>query len=295
MIVYWAPGEGLGHLTRAAAVIHTIEPAGPIAIYGSAPASPQWLPLAPGAAYHALPEQPDAWRAIAESLATDNGDIWLDTFPAGLHGEWTGLDACYTLVARRLAWGRYLQRVHTTPPRPHHCLRLEPLETGQMQWLGDGCVEDLPLIDPPVPEVPRLLPDSAANWLILHSGPAAEVAQLAAHARQLATLAGVSPVFWLATESDISDPGLRAFAQRPVWPCLAQFDHVVCAAGFNTVRQVVAAGVPHTFLPLERSLDDQFFRARWARMARDPACDLRARCSPAWPVGSSSRAWPIRK
>jgi hypothetical protein len=62
-------------------------------------------------------------------------------------------------------------------------------------------------------------------------------------------------------------PGERAkrLEAYPLSRYLRAFDFAISAAGYNSFHELIAFGVPAIFLPLERPLDDQHARARFAQ------------------------------
>jgi len=101
-------------------------------------------------------------------------------------------------------------------------------------------------------------------WLVVHSGPADEIAELLAYARDLRRLENrndpivvVSPIS--PGEIDLGDalhvdvyPATRLFARAA---------RIVSACGFNVMRQTFEHRDRHGYLPLPRRFDDQFARA----------------------------------
>lgn len=80
-----------------------------------------------------------------------------------------------------------------------------------------------------------------------------------------------------------SRPGLTVLAGRyPVLDVLAAFDGAIAAAGYNTVHELLFAGIPSTLIPFPRQLDDQERRAR--ELAAAGACLL---CEPLSEAGVS--------
>jgi UDP:flavonoid glycosyltransferase YjiC (YdhE family) len=81
--------------------------------------------------------------------------------------------------------------------------------------------------------------------------------------------------------------GLKAMKRVDYYPmaeCLTAFDGAVSAAGYNSVMELLHHGVPSLFIPLERQVDDQAARCRWASdagaalMLSEPTlADLRAK------------------
>jgi hypothetical protein len=130
----------------------------------------------------------------------------------------------------------------------------------QAEWLAAHSdeVAALELVDPPAP-APAVDVDVDGAWLVVHSGPADEVAELVAYAQATAAAEGSDPRIVV-----VGPGGLDVL---PAWPLFARASRLVTAAGANAVRQatVHAPAVPHLVLPLPRRWDDQPARARHRR------------------------------
>jgi hypothetical protein len=286
VIVCYARGGGLGHLTRVRAYLHTVHPGAPATIR-------------------------TGWPADLAELEPE--EIVLDAFPAGLDGEVgaalvpAGVRVVH--LARLLRWDAYRPLIPADPVRFDRTWLVEPVTEPHLAYLRSvsATVAPLKLCDPaagplepsaspvgplklsgsPVvqpkfsapPAGPLKLSGSAAmappgglaavsgDWLIVHAGPADEVMELVAYARETAALEGAAPRFVLV--SPTAPPGLPAdvahLDARPAWPLFAGAARIVSAAGFNTVRQAAPYREKHRMLPFPRRYDDQFARAVAAR------------------------------
>lgn len=68
------------------------------------------------------------------------------------------------------------------------------------------------------------------------------------------------------SESETEDSRLRVVSAYPIARCFRAFDFAVAAAGYNTVQESIALGLPTIFVPNERTVtDDQVRRARTAQ------------------------------
>ncbi|MEU7746064.1 hypothetical protein [Nonomuraea sp. NPDC049158] len=258
MIVCYARGGGLGHLTRVRAYLHTVHP---------------------GAAATIRTEWP---RDPAELARAD--EIVVDAFPAGLDGE---IEAAVPRgprvvhLARLLRWDAYRPLIPARPLRFHRTWLAEPVSDPHLAYLESVSDEVVPLalFDPPAP--PATAPGdrltapgdrltASGDWLIVHSGPPGEILELVAYARESAVLEGLSPRLVLV--SPAAPPGLPAGvahrAVRPAWPLFATAGRIVSAAGFNVVRQAAPYRHKHRMVPFPRRFDDQFSRAARARRER---------------------------
>jgi hypothetical protein len=173
----------------------------------------------------------DAFRAWLKPLLRDAGEILVDTFPGGILGELCGLTLPRaTLIARRLRWDVYEQRLDG--PLPHYDVtyEVEPLGVGEPLELPQSPI-GVPLTDEP-------------HWVVVHAGPQHEVDALIEHAREA--------------------PKLIVADIYPVAPHLAHAERVITAGGFNAVHENARWRERHTIVPFPRALDDQFARAQWA-------------------------------
>jgi len=255
MIVCYARGGGLGHLTRVGAYLHTVHP---------------------GAAATIL----TAWPGDPAVLAQAD-EIVVDAFPAGLDGE---LDAAgvppgtrVVHLARLLRWDAYRPLIPDRTLRFAHTWLAEPVSGPHLAYLRtvSDRIAPLSLRDPPGPP-PMTAPwnppsvTAAGDWLIVHSGPPEEILELVAYARESAALEGLSPRLVLV--SPAAPPGLPAevahLSVYPAWPLFATAGRIVSAAGFNVVRQAAPYRHKHRMVPFPRRFDDQFTRAARGRRER---------------------------
>ena len=286
MIVVYADGGGLGHLTRVQSLRHTLGFDEPITVLTSSVHADDDRVVA-GLRTVAITIRRDdlaarrSWlqRTLAE---LEPSLIVVDAFPAGLGGE---IDATtvpgpvpLVHVARLLRWPAYRRVLPRDPVRFDRSYVLEPLHADHQRHLVErsGEVVDLDLADPPPGESAADLsawPEGASSsdrprWLIAHTGPASEVAELVAYARDQAEAESVAPILVVASPlgaAPPSAPDLVLVDRYPVWPLFASADRIVTAAGFNVMRQLADHRDRHRFMAMPRRYDDQPERARRAR------------------------------
>lgn len=301
MIVVHAPGNGLGHLTRVVAAHHTLGWTGPVVVLSSSsrasaavlPPGMEVCPIPPAAA--AAREPLRAW--LADRLTRlEPDEMWIDALPAGMWGEVDQPlldvmgDRPVHHLARLVRWPAY-ERANLAPRRPPHfasTLLTEALPAPQETWLRahSTVVRTVELADPPAvvpPDAPPALQERSA-WLVVHAGADVEVLELVGHALDHREATGTTRTHQLVLCTPQPTRRLRdqlpdevaVVDVVPVWPLLPLAHRVVAAAGFNTVRQVLAAGVEHHLVPIPRRWDDQFTRARRARETPFRTFPLRA-------------------
>ncbi|TDC70312.1 hypothetical protein E1200_05775 [Actinomadura sp. GC306] len=257
MILCYASGDGLGHLTRLRSVLHTLGMDGPVTVVTGSP-------------FAGDPRVTGDWRVVRSAGAADLApdEVIVDAFPAGLKGELIRGDGILpgtrvTHLARLLRWDAYAPLLPADPPRYDRTFVLEPLAPAHEAYLRTVSAEIVPLTltDPPSEPV------DVDGWLIVHSGPEAETLELVAYARDMASVEGVRPPMTLVSPQKPGGlpPQVAYLDVYPAWRPGPNVGRIVTAAGFNAVRQFAPWRDIHRMLPFPRSLDDQFTRAARAR------------------------------
>ncbi|WP_436531380.1 hypothetical protein [Actinoplanes sp. HUAS TT8] len=255
MIVCYAQGGGLGHLTRIRAYLHTVHGDTPSVVVTDSPFGADPRVLGP---HHSFSGSlPAALREFRPET------LVVDAFPAGVNGELSGLALPSSIrtvhLARLLRWEDYRPLMGTT--RFDETWTLEELSDGHRAHLSEisGSVAPLELVDPPAEAG-----GAHGAWLIPHTGPPAEIEELIAYARECATLENRHPRLLVAAPHR-PPVGVDNVDVYPVWPLFAEAERVISAAGFNVVRQMLPWRAKHRMLPFPRRWDDQFTRAARAR------------------------------
>ncbi|GAA2692566.1 hypothetical protein [Actinoplanes palleronii] len=277
MIVCYAQGGGLGHLTRLRAYLHTVHADEPATVLSGSPFTADPRVLGP----HRLLHLTGSPAAVLAELRPEV--LVVDAFPAGITGE---LDAgCVppgtrtVHLARLLRWDAYREVLPASPIRFDRTWTVEEPTAAHGAHLSrvSAAVQPLELVDPPAPasdssaasvcSAGSVASDVDGAWLILHAGPAAEVHELVAYAAECAAAEGRRPRLVLAAPhrpAGLPD-GVAHIDPFPAWPLFEQAERVITAAGFNAVRQMRPWRAKHRMLPFPRRWDDQFTRAARAR------------------------------
>lgn len=252
MIVCYAAGEGLGHLTRLRSALHTLAMDGPVTVVT-------------GSRFAADPRVTGGWDVVESATGLTPDEVIVDAFPAGLKGELTRFPpgTRVTHLARLLRWDAYRPLLPADPPRFDRTFVLEPLDPAHETYLREVSDEVTPLTltDPPSE------PIDVDGWLIVHSGPDLETLQLVSYAQDMASAEGVSPPITLVSPQRPHDlpSGIAHLDVYPAYTPGPNVERIITAAGFNAVRQYAPWREQHRMLPFPRSLDDQFARAARAR------------------------------
>jgi hypothetical protein len=277
MIFYYAIGGGLGHVTRAQRVLAALGLTDSATILASAASASDISRIE---IPHALERHPAAHREwLRDSIQRDDRLI-VDTFPGGIQGELCGLDLRMDFVARLLRWDEYRRVVSDVLPHFETTWIVEDLVEEELTFVrvNSERVERLCLAASDVGQTllsvrtgtsvdsartDKSVCPTAAYWLVVHSGPAEEVAELVAYAATLRDLASDKPSRVLvASRCDVDLPtGFEVIDAYPASPLFADAARIVSAAGFNVMLETEPWRDKHVVVPFPRRFDDQFARA----------------------------------
>lgn len=264
MLLYYAAGGGLGHVTRARAFLHGAGLDGVIVTSEKVP----------GVETLVVPRcERHEYREWLRSLGAQR--IILDTFPAGLMHEFDDFDlpCTFDYVARYVTWPRYAPMVK--PPRFETTYVLEPLHEEQQRFVvaNSARVErDVRLVDPPSGDDIRIEEPYA---LVIHSGDVDEVEELIDYAQLIARAEGELPIV-VATRAALHRDDVTIVDAYPVTSLAQHAQRIITGAGFNCMRQF--GGDPrHRPIPFPRRFDDQFLRAARYRSSER---SMRSNCEP---------------
>jgi hypothetical protein len=278
MTVYYAMGGGLGHLVRARAIAHTLklDPAMTVltsSTYADDPrvSGPMLVRRVPSA----LERSPQDCRAWMESTlkALRPDTVIIDAFPNGIVGELIGAALPPGTALHHVA---RLVRADALPAvfRPggpafdiSYCVEelaaehLALLRT-RSQRLQVLAVQD-PSADDLSPTHRTILARHRAFWLVVHSGPAAEVEELIRFAADLRAMEADDVDLFALTRSPVEGIASRTYCYDvfPASPLFPSARRIVSAAGFNVMRQTEPWRDRHLVHPLPRPYDDQYRRA----------------------------------
>lgn len=276
MILHYACGGGLGHLTRARAVARARGQERETVLLTASPYADD-ARVTGGMPVIRVPEPATATAAgmrawLRQVVAAERPDEFVvDAFPAGLLGELAGgiaADIPLTLVARDLRWPAYR---HLAPRLPPYATvyAIEELSEDYAAALAAAGLIPQPL----ALTLPAAAPQPPGDhWLVVHAGPAAEVDELFAYAADLARADGLRPE--LRVVSPRRPAGAAAAHYCDAYPAAALYPaaaRIITACGFNALHETLPYRERHHFLPLPRRYDDQYRRAaRHRAMAGSP-------------------------
>jgi hypothetical protein len=252
--LYYALGGGLGHLTRARSVLRTL---GVEATILTAAVHDRRVT---GASPVLRVTRPEDIQPAIDAFEPDR--VIVDTFPAGLFGELGPMHIDY--VARYLRWDKYLDSVPRFEPKIDNVYVLEPLEPGHEKFLRMECGVLAPLF----------LPDRKAAasrrtpryTLIVHSGPASEIEELIAYAKDVCREEAVEAPIVVCAPRAMHDEslGVRFVDEYPATELARSAARIFTAGGFNAMNEF-GGDDRHRPLPFPRKFDDQFRRVARVR------------------------------
>jgi hypothetical protein len=274
MILYYAVGGGLGHLTRARRVLERLGLQDEAAIVTATPDARDKR-ITGGIAVVEIPphldRSPEACRTWLHDLVREHRPerLLVDVFPGGIQGELCGLDACpMDYVARLLRWDEYRRAVPAELPRFATTYVVEELTPPHAAFVREHSevVVTLKLAErvPTRPPGWRAIspPSSAHFWLIVHSGPESEVRELVAYTSELRALDAAPPRVIVAARSRFKLPdGFEHADTYPASPLFEAATRVISAAGFNVMLEMEPWREKHAVVPFARRFDDQHLRA----------------------------------
>lgn len=281
-VLYYALGGGLGHLTRATAFLRQQGLADRAAIV-SASAYQHDPRITAGIATLAVPDRLETSAAelrvwLRECIEREQPElVCVDCFPGGILGELCDFpelkDTRLWHVARLLRWPVYAESLQSSPPHYECSWRIEPLHPVQQAFLESHSdqIKDLAWAAAAV-EIDSSIAKADPYWLVLHSGPAAEVTELLAYALEMRAHE-TAPVRILvcSPQPPLSLPdGCQSVDQYPATQLIHYADRVISAAGFNVLRDTAAVRDRLYVIPFPRRFDDQFERARRLRRSCTP-------------------------
>lgn len=269
MVLYYALGGGLGHLTRAAAILNYLQvPQKEVLILTASPFAQTFCPHLPILALpHYLQNNPDFYQIWLQQQCKKYQftEIWIDSFPCGILGELHCLQRFHlkaTYFARILHWENYSGLMKYIPDF-QKIWYLETLEKEHQDFLNTlPCPSEYLRFDYPQ-KAPQKLFFDENDWLIIHTEPAQEVAELLAYAYEQAQMEKAKPRFCVISPIKQLDTIIpyTPVDLYPSYPYFEQAGRIFTACGFNSMKQTEKFRQKHHFLPFRRRFDNQFLRA----------------------------------
>lgn len=273
-IVFLSPGAGLGHIARANAIASCLFSKGiKSTIIASSPFAE---------AMHRLSEVDCIqlsirdWKKSIDALLDQLEPrlVVIDSFPAGIRGEWLSPSMrskwkrCY--LARHLKLDPYTDVIDCSYQQlistiPEQTLLLETLSTEHLEILHaagthlhtlPGPVHFIPTHPATPPAELEVMLNTGKLRLVVHSGPEHEINQLVAKAQ--ADLNVGEQIALIAPCPNY--PSLATFDYFPASALYSRALHVYTGVGYNSMAECAPIKNKHTAIPMERHYDDQKMR-----------------------------------
>jgi hypothetical protein len=265
MILYYAVGGGLGHLTRGRRVLEALGLQERAAFVTASPYARDER-VTGGIPVIEVPPQleraPAEHRTWLRNLIRERQPERLiaDAFPAGIQGELSGLPIAMDHVARILRLDEYRRAVTDEMPRFGTTWMVEELAPDHEAFVRAQSERVVALDLTPVPPVHVA---AESFWLVVHSGPDEEVSELVEYAANLRDLAVDPPArIVVATRCNVPLPaGFELTGEYPVTHLFPSAARIISAAGFNVMCETAGWAAKHHVVPFARRFDDQYLRA----------------------------------
>jgi hypothetical protein len=270
MILYYAVGGGLGHLTRGRRVLETLGLAENAALVTASPYASDSRVTGSIPVIHVPPHlehAPDEHRTWLRALISQHPveRLIADAFPGGIQGELSGLPIPIDHVARILRLDEYL--------RQSGALQTDVIPRFGTTWIVEDLTPDheafvrthsdrVETLD--LPRETFETPASAEDfWLLVHSGPEDEVQELIAYTATLRDLdATPPPRILVASRCIVALPsGFEPTNEYPAARLFPSASRIISAAGFNVMHETAPWAAKHDVVPFPRRFDNQYLRA----------------------------------
>ena len=284
MNLYYAVGGGLGHFSRALAFVHThpeLTPGNTVVMVADRYiytlerhhfSESEWGNLCTEKIPKRLFQQRNQFTRWLQQWVDEHGPeaIFLDTFPAGISGEWNDVDTgrsriCY--VGRYLDWHAYAYPPMLSFDQAYRTEVWHPDQEAVISRCSRQIVS-LALHYPAASVPPSLLKQildwqqlGREVWAVVHSEPLEETEALLSYARDKAAVIQSNPAFLVCCQQPFAiEAGVHAVALFPAYGLFPYVDRIITAGGFNLIQQTHAYQHKHWCMPFPRRYDDQFLR-----------------------------------
>ena len=268
MILFYAFGGGLGHVSRSMAIAdqlgfenYKILTAGGLA---ETVVPEDKLILIDQSLKDNIAELKSNLKNILESNTVN--EIFIDSFPLGILGElrefiWP--EACKkTYIARLIKWREYLAERSNIVPVFDRVIQIESLSNDHQAFLQENYkVEHLEIKKEAISQCKLT---DAEHAVICHTGSDEELLELCSFAQEIISFKKLKTLklFLISPHQPKGMPDQITWCSTSMarkYFGYAKF--IFSACGFNMMNECEIYREKHYFLPFKRKFDDQFFRA----------------------------------
>jgi len=278
MILYYAPGGGLGHISRAIKLMQQWR----IEDYKIITSAHTATRFVDNKHLVIIPKEDiNKVELLNKLLSTEPvTSFYIDTFPCGLTGELnqvsfpSHIDVNY--VCRRLKWRAYEKHLISNCHFKTTYL-LEDPEPEHLSFIQKSS-EHIDRLKITLPSHVRIettikeqyhLPLHRDIWLISHSDNPAELEALISYAKDIAQIENCHPYLLVNTNIEGKHFNVdQVIFHCPSYELFSFCQRIISACGFNMMQETQEHSIKHFFIPFERRFDDQFWRAQKRKVLR---------------------------
>lgn len=275
MDIYYSPGGGFGHVTRARAFIHEKGmDTGEILILST---SLETASVLKGLNYKIIPiefetniQKFQSWlKELFISISASA--IYIDSFPSGIIGELNGLDYKFDhqfYIARILKISSYKHLFKKDNYNFTTTFIIEKLPDEQMDFIKNNSLKIMDICleykNIQILEYFKYEDYSNIDWLIVHSGNDDEIISLYNYAKDLSFKENLNPKLTLISNHlpEILKAKVLHLNLYPAYPFYKYVNKIITGCGFNCINETREYRHIHSCIPFERKYDDQFFRKK---------------------------------
>ncbi len=271
-ILYYAPGSGLGHITRAQAVVFSLAiDFRQVILVCSIDYLPDNLLFKE---IVVLPKEmrknPKALQDFLQEIIIQKQikELFVDTFPCGIVGELNSLSLNTVIyyIARILKWKFYKENYIERLPEFEKIYLLEKIESQHLQDISQqGNLQNFILHYPKIPlnSTQKQILKQIKNkqfWLIVHSQPVSEVEIVINHALDIKAIEKSKAQIIVCSLEKIIIQNVEYLSVYPAGFLYPFAEKIFSACGFNSYFQLKEYREKHICLPFQRTYDNQFLR-----------------------------------
>lgn len=285
MILYYALGGGLGHISRALKLVQQWR----MEDYKIITSSNTARQFVDNKHLVVIAKEEINKAVLLNNLLADKNisALYIDTFPCGIRGELNKvfipphIEVNY--IGRRLKWREYKQYLLADCHFKTSYL-LEDLEPAHLAFIQKSSENTKQQSISCTSKIERTdknngaeikLPHDKQIWLIVHSDNTSELEALISYAKDIAIIENCHP--YLLVNTNITDVNFdvdQVIFHYPADGLFALCTRVFSACGFNIMQETLGHKIKHFFIPFERRFDDQFWRAQKRRSLLLPDTQL---------------------
>jgi len=261
MIVFYAPGGGLGHLQR----VRRFAKQRGINDFMVISNNPSAAQLFNPDVVRVLPNEESAGEFVAEVLRELKPEIFfVDTFPSGVFGELRGsmFPGTVNYFGRRLKWDNYREVLPEEDlMRFGTAFLFEELEQEHENFIRQYAANVVSFELDVEFEQPHNEPHVDEIWMVVHTFLKEEVESLVDDALDIAAKEGLSPTIFLFSDIKVKRDNIFHQSDPPTkW--YSRATRIFCGGGFNTLLELRPYRKKVRAVPFPRRYDDQAWRIR---------------------------------